>query len=117
LDVVRIKPGTPGVFVPDDVTEPTVIVTVAEIATSGAASIEHPALCDRHGGPITTGSDRERGLVPTSAHYPLRLTASVSATQGRRSLRGVALLHGERESIAFGLWRRTAAIFIRESGF
>ena len=117
LDVNRIAADTPGVFIPDDLTEPDVLLAVSEFAASGAPSIEIAVLSSRHGGPISVNSDRDRGLVPALAHYPVRMDAELGAARYPRSLRGVAVLEGRRESFAIRLWRRAGSILVRESGF
>ena len=117
LEAARISIGTTGLFIADDATEENVSVTVADIAKSGARSIEIAALASPHGGPIEVRSERQRGLVPLSAYYFVRMQAQPRLAPISRSLRGIVVLDGQRESIAVSLWRRAAGILVRESGF
>ena len=117
LDVNRIAAGTRGVFIPDDPTEPDVALAVSEVGATGAPSIEIAALASRHGGPIAVNAGHDRGLVPVLAHYPVRMDVAPGAVRAPRSLRGVAVLEGRRESFAIRLWRRAGGILVRESGF
>jgi putative peptide zinc metalloprotease protein len=117
LDVQRISQGTQGVFIPDDPTERTVPVSVTEVAASAAPTIETVTLTAPHGGPIAVNYERGRGLVPSSANYPVRMAVSLPSLKLARSLRGSVVLHGRRESFALRMWRRAAGILVRESGF
>ncbi len=117
LDVSRIEAGTQGRFIPDDLTHPSFGVVVTDIGASGVSVIDIEALTSVHGGPIAVANKRDRGLVPTAGYYPIRLSAEARHVPVLRSLKGLVVLDGTRESMAGRTWRRAAGILVRERGF
>lgn len=117
LDMPRIPVGTKGWFIPEDPTEPSHEVTVVQIDSAGANHIDIEALADTQGGPVAVSAGTGHELTPAGANYAIRLRADPPARPPVRSLRGLAVLDGLRESMAERLWRRAMGILVRESGF
>lgn len=120
-DVARLGPQATGRFMPELPGAASLDVTLSAIANAGANDIELPELASVHGGPIAVrphASDgRGKRLAPVTANYLATMTVDGLAPPPGLSVRGYAVLDGARESIAGRVWRHTAAVFIRESGF
>ncbi|MGL4397162.1 MAG: biotin/lipoyl-binding protein [Hyphomicrobium sp.] len=120
-DMTRLAAGASGNFVPDAAEERTVLVTLKDVARSGAQSIELPELASLHGGPIAVrpmASDGgERRLVPVEAQYLAVLDVDKATALPRHSLRGVIHIDGEAQSFLARMFRQVASVLVRESGF
>ncbi|MCH5051736.1 HlyD family efflux transporter periplasmic adaptor subunit [Pectobacterium aquaticum] len=114
----RAKTGMQGDFIADDPAYPRLAVQLKDIAPTGTAWLQQEMLAsDRHG-PIAVRRDRDHNPQPVQAQYRVRFAVQ----QGQfplpqQPLRGSVILEGETESILGAVWRRIAAIGIRESGF
>jgi putative peptide zinc metalloprotease protein len=117
-DVVRIRAGTEGVFVPDDIFRPAYPVKVATISQSGSSAIEIPALTSEYGGRIGVQPDQSGLLVPVQSQFLLEL-AALGPVEGKREqeVRGIVKLDGTPRSFAGRVWRQVARVLVRESGF
>lgn len=119
-DSARLSPNAAGWFVPDDISQPKLPVTLAAIAEAGAREIEVPQLSSQHHGAIAVhvaSEGKRQRLVPVSAQYAVVATIDGDIFVPPRSVQGVMLLHGEGVSFAERMWRRVLMVLFREAGF
>ncbi|KHN50290.1 HlyD family efflux transporter periplasmic adaptor subunit [Pectobacterium fontis] len=113
----RAKTGMTGQFIADDPAYPPLTVELKEIAPTGVAYLQQEMLAsDRHG-PIAVRRDRDNHPQPIQAQYRVRFVIQDKQALPPQPLRGSVILEGERESLLGALWRKVAALGIRESGF
>lgn len=110
-----LLPGQAARFVADGGQHRVVRCRVGAIDGLNLPVLEQPLLASTYGGPIAVEA-RERGLVPQSAIFRVRLDACDSARAPLRELAGVARLQGERHSLLELGLSRLAAIVRREGG-
>lgn len=120
-DVSRIGKGSAGRFVPDLVAWPSFGIHLEDVAKAGAATIEMPELTSQHGGAIAVrprgGEAGSKRLVPVNANYLATMSVTDDTPHPGFSVRGVAVIEGQAQSIAGRAWRRVASVLVRESGF
>ncbi|MEI7375013.1 HlyD family efflux transporter periplasmic adaptor subunit [Dickeya chrysanthemi] len=114
----RAKAGMTGAFIADDPAYPRLAVQLKDIAPTGTAWLQQEMLAsDRHG-PIAVRRDRDHNPQPVQAQYRVRFAVQEGQfSPPQQPLRGSVILEGEKESILGAVWRRIAALGIRESGF
>ncbi|MFG0721244.1 HlyD family efflux transporter periplasmic adaptor subunit [Pseudomonas sp. GLN_6] len=114
----RVEPGSNGHFIASaDPLRPALAVTLSEVDTTGAPYLDQAALASDHGGPIAVRRDEQQRAQPLQAQYGVRLTPQEPGVPLTQPQLGVAILDGRRESIIAAVWRRVAALGVRESGF
>lgn len=117
-DLWRVKPGTEGHFVADDVLRDSLPVSLKEVDANGVSYIDQEALVSDHKGPIAIRRDEEKRAQPLQAQYGAQFVLENGASEAiGHPLRGLVVLDGEGESLLSAAWRRMAAIGVRESGF
>ncbi|MBL0868474.1 HlyD family efflux transporter periplasmic adaptor subunit [Pectobacterium carotovorum] len=116
--LMRTQEGMQGIFLTDDPAFPRLDVTLHDIAPTGSAYLQQEMLAsDRHG-PIAVRRDRDHNPQPVQAQYRVRfIIQEEKFLPLQQPLRGSVILEGEKESILGTVWRRVAALGIRESGF
>ncbi|WP_233971134.1 HlyD family efflux transporter periplasmic adaptor subunit [Pectobacterium versatile] len=116
--LMRTQEGMQGIFLTDDPAFPRLDVTLHDIAPTGSAYLQQEILAsDRHG-PIAVRRDRDHNPQPVQAQYRVRfIVQEEQFLPLQQPLRGSVILEGEKESILGTVWRRVAALGIRESGF
>ncbi len=116
--LTRAKAGMTGDFIADDPAYPRLTVQLKDIAPTGTAWLQQEMLAsDRHG-PIAVRRDRDHNPQPVQAQYRVRfMVQEEQFLPPQQPLRGSVILEGEKESILGAVWRRVAALGIRESGF
>lgn len=114
----RIEAGAQGRFIASaDPWLPSVPVRLTEVDVTGSAYLDQPALASDQGGPIAVRRDAQQRPEPQQAQYGVRLVPRDERAAPRQSLLGVVVLEGRGESILGAIWRRMAALGVRESGF
>lgn len=119
-DSSRLSVNAAGWFIPDDLSQPRLPVTLAAIAEAGAREIDLPQLSSQHRGAIAVHvatEDKRRRLVPVSAQYAVVARIGDVAFFPGRSVQGVMLLDGTGVSFAERAWRRVLMVLFREAGF
>jgi len=116
-DLWRLAPGASGRFVADDPMRPAWPVELLEVDANGVAAIDQEALTSDHHGPIAVRRDENRRPEPVQAQYGVRLQLLQEQPAPSHPIRGVAVLQGRSESLLGTVWRRMAALGVRESGF
>lgn len=110
----RIEPGDTAVFVPDDLTKPTIDSRLATIATYGTRTLDILELTSTYGGSIAVHETDGRALAPANAEYAV-LTEPLPQPDTRIG-RGVLVVDARPESLMSRLWRWTGRVFVREFG-
>lgn len=114
----RVEPGSSGHFIASaDPLRPALAVTLDEVDTTGAAYLDQAALASDHGGPIAVRRDEQQRAQPLQAQYGVQLAPQQALTAPTQPQLGIVILDGRRESILGTIWRRVAALGVRESGF
>ncbi|MEN0105326.1 MAG: biotin/lipoyl-binding protein [Pseudomonas sp.] len=113
----RVAPGAEGRFVADDPARQAPRVRLEEVDATGVAQLQLEALSSDHHGPIAVRRNAQQQAEPVQAQYGARLQVLDAFAPPAQPLRGVAVIEGRGESVLGGLWRRLAALGVRESGF
>lgn len=116
-DLARLKSGTTGRFIPDDLTRPSIPVTLASVARSGASQIDIPELASVYGGRVSVETDASQKLTPVGAQYLVELKPHDVGGSPNQVIRGVVELSGQSTSILTRIVRASLQVLIRESGF
>lgn len=113
----RVEPGAEGRFIFDDPARASIGVRLSEVDTTGTSSIQLEALISDYQGPIAIQRDAEGRAQPVQGQYGVRLQVNDSQLRVNQPLRGQVVLQARSESLFSAIWRRVAALGIRESGF
>ncbi len=115
-DLWRIFTGSTGTFVPEMPLRQSLSVRVDTVATSGASEIEIADLASVNTGRIEVSPAEGRRLVPTSAQYLVRMSATSTGNNTELSVRGVVVAEGKAESLLAASWRQVVKVLLRETG-
>ena len=117
--VWRVREGAPARFVPDDIALPSRDATVTSMALTSSEALDQIELVAEYGGRVATRPDARKRPIPVDAQYSLRakLADGVDQPYLARTVPGVLIVEGARESILAGLWRQVLKVLVRESGF
>nr|WP_067290106.1 HlyD family efflux transporter periplasmic adaptor subunit [Marinobacterium profundum] len=113
----RVETGAKGQFIADDPLRTALRVHLTHISATGTAYLEIESLASDHAGPIAVRRDAQQRAQPLQAQYRVSLALEEAGALPTQPLRGLVVLQGRQESILGTLWRRLAALAIRESGF
>ncbi|MDR7035668.1 putative peptide zinc metalloprotease protein [Methylobacterium sp. BE186] len=116
----RLRAGAAGTFVPDDLTAPSLPVTLASVSRAASATVEIPYLASHLGGPVSVREEKGVGPVPVEAQYTAILeppSEGLRLSESPAVVRGVVTVAGTPESLAGRAVRRIVAVLVRESGF
>ncbi|GFM56820.1 Peptidase M50 [Pseudomonas cichorii] len=113
----RITPGDKGRFIADDPMRGSLPVELLEVDANGVSYLDQEALTSDHRGPIAVRRDENQRAEPVQGQYGVRLKVLEDIEAPTQPLRGVAVLQGRSESLLGAVWRRLAALGVRESGF
>lgn len=114
----RIEVGAQGSFIASaDPWMSSLPVNVVEVDVTGSIYLDRPALASDQGGPIAVSRDAMQRPIPEQGQYGVRLVPQSEVQAPRQPQVGVVVLEGESESILGAIWRRVAALGVRESGF
>jgi putative peptide zinc metalloprotease protein len=117
-DVHRVSSGARGRFVPDTSDAPSYDVSIIDVATAAAATLDILEVSSTYGGAIATTSDRHSGQVSSVGQYGVRARVVHGGEQvAKQRLRGVIVFSATAESLALRGMRHVARVLIRESGF
>ncbi|PKM13862.1 MAG: peptidase M50 [Gammaproteobacteria bacterium HGW-Gammaproteobacteria-5] len=114
----RIEVGAQGLFIASaDPWLPGLPVQLTEVDVTGSAYLDQPALASDQGGPIAVSRDAQQRPAPQQGQYGVRFVPQDELQAPRQPQVGVVVLQGRGESILGAIWRRVAALGVRESGF
>jgi putative peptide zinc metalloprotease protein len=118
-DLWRLRPGSAGVFLPEDLLRDGLPVTLREAAPAGARSIEIPLLSSAHGGKVETWPQTKAGDLPPvhASHLILfDVAGSIGARPPGQVLRGTVRVEAAPQSYAARAWRHVLRVLVQESG-
>lgn len=113
----RVEPGAEGFFFADDPARTAPQVRLEEVDATAAAHLQLEALASDHQGPIAVRRNAAQESEPLQAQYGVHLQVMEEIPAPHQPLRGVVILAGQGESVLGFVWRRVAALGVRESGF
>lgn len=113
-DASRLSEGAEGVFVPTDISRPTLKVTVSGIGVTAVDRLEIAQLASVHGGAIAATKDARGNLVPNAAQHAVVATLQDTSSIYRQEVSGFLVMDGEPESILSRVWRQVTRVLIRE---
>ena len=116
-DVGRLKVGAAGRFYPENANWGPVRIRIFDIEAAGIRYLDSLYPASTHGGNLAVRETGEKGLVPVTATYKVRLKIEGKSNLPNHVIRGTALINGERESLVGKVGRQLMAIYHRESGF
>ncbi|WMD18981.1 HlyD family efflux transporter periplasmic adaptor subunit [Achromobacter seleniivolatilans] len=129
-DLHRLQAGGHARFLPEDPGQESIALVISDIAATATRRLSAaPELSSTHGGAVpamqapnnSARPDPEsQGLVPERAVYRLTLRPADSgnaALPRLQAMRGITVVDGQAESLLLRVWRRGAAIAVRELGF
>lgn len=113
----RLATGETGRFIADDAGRAAISVRLTAIAPTGASVLDRETLASDRGGPIAVRRDDQSRPRPVQAWYSVEMEPEPGSAVVQQPLRGVVLINGHAESLFSSVWRRVAALGLRESGF
>jgi putative peptide zinc metalloprotease protein len=113
-DLARVHPGASGRFYPENGDAP-VELTVASIGTASVRTLDVQDLASINGGGVAVRKDRDGKLVPESAIYRTTLVPTGPSAPITKRLRGTVTIDADRSGLIGRIYRRAAALVIRES--
>lgn len=117
-DWLRLRPGAAGTFYPHDVTRSGMAGEVIDIEPTVMRDLRPVAeLASVYGGDIAALSDSQRRLVPEQAVYRVVLRLAADEPPVTQAITGTVALSGEPQSLLVRIWRRVAAVAVREFSF
>lgn len=115
-DLPRVHPGADATFFPEN-NEETVALTVASVSPAAVAELDAPEIASINGGGVAVRKSEAGKLVPDMAVYKVRLLPKQAMTTIVRKQRGAVEIKGDDVALLSRIYRRVAAIIIRETGF
>jgi putative peptide zinc metalloprotease protein len=118
-DLQRLQEGAGGRFLANSGDVPPIDVEIVSIDAVASDELPFVELHSDLGGPVASRKDPETDVYRTErAHYRMQLRP-LEPLEGFVSHRqlGVVAIEGEAMSLGKKVWRRVAAVVIRESGF
>jgi putative peptide zinc metalloprotease protein len=112
--VTRLREGSSGHFIPDDLFRPKLAVSLTNIAAVGGRKLEQPMLASPLGGPIAAEQDRDGEILALSGQHKLQFKVEGPAPD--ELVRGIVRIEANPESIAAAAWRNVMRVVIREAG-
>ena len=113
-DVARVHPGATGHFYPAN-GEGSIALRVISVSPASVRTLETVELSSLYGGALPARKDAAGKIVPAEAVYATVLAVDGPAGVPARRLQGYIAIEADRESISLRLYRRAAAIVIREA--
>jgi putative peptide zinc metalloprotease protein len=117
-DAWRIDDAASGVFVPDDITQPSREGRIVERAAAALQFLDQPSLASINGGAIAVNEDASKRLRPRAALYRMRFVARVDNSLQRdlpQPLRGEMVITARSTSFLGGVTRFFTRVLRREA--
>lgn len=110
--------GAKGEFITQFGEKLSTTFTLMDKTEQAVNELIYPELSNDHHGGIDTRMDRKnQKLIPTNAHYQLRLVPTTAINEQALRWVGVVVIEGKPMSYLEKLWKTTISVLIRESGF
>ncbi len=117
-DIERLKVGSAGVFVFENLDDKTSEVSLLSIGLSNATGRELHYLASTNDGAIEMKTSQQGQSTPAQTHYPVTLVARGRVTKfWPHEARGTIVIDGKRVSLAGRFFKHIASVLIRETGF
>jgi putative peptide zinc metalloprotease protein len=116
IDLPRIAKGNTATFIPDDLTSPSIVMTIASIAETSSQIIDLAPLASTYGGDIAVIDNGQHALAPVTAQYGIKTEALEVGEAPTSVQRGVLRISAKSESLATAMTRQVLKVLIRESG-
>lgn len=117
FNLAQIKVGDSAEFVPDELELAPLAAHVVEIERANLPVLHVPYLQSTYGGKVAVRIDEDGNNIPEKSVFRLVLALQDLPAETDRVIRGVAVIDGVASSIAGRVYKRVAAVLIRESGF
>lgn len=115
-DIARIRAGGEARFSPENGEAP-VKLTVREVSPAAVPLLESPELASVNGGGVPVRKGKDGQMKPEAAVYRVTLApADGTALPPVAIRRGTVRIAAAPVSLAEGIWRRAAAVVMREAG-
>jgi putative peptide zinc metalloprotease protein len=119
-DLVRLKAGNAGAFIPEDPRRSAFDVRLSEIGAVGVQTIDIAALASPYGGKVETWPQSKTGeLTPVNASHLVMLDVTGSIPDRNvpeQVLRGTVRVDARPESLLSRVTRHVLRVLVRESG-
>jgi putative peptide zinc metalloprotease protein len=117
-DLWRVRDGQVGNFIPDNFLLPRIGVRIASIANAAIETLDQVELVANFGGQVTAHVDAQGRAVPEMAQYPIRaaVVGVLPPDMLQKSVVGVLIVEGDRESVLARVSRQVLRVLVRESG-
>jgi len=113
-DLDRVVPGAHARFIPVD--GPSFNLVVSEIASTSTRSLEVAELASIYEGPIAVRRpDASSGLIPEAAIYRVLLTGESPLPASASRIAGEVVIDAPARSALMTVYRRAAAVLLREA--
>ena len=116
-ELALIEPGDAAKFVPDEIEIAAIAAKVVAIERANLRSLHIPYLQSTFGGKVAVRQDDNGNQIPEQSVFRMTLHLDELPKIENRVIRGVAKVEGKPASLASRIYRRVAAVLIRESGF
>jgi putative peptide zinc metalloprotease protein len=113
----RLSGESVGVFVPDTPERTRVNCAHTVVDQVQVVQLDHATVSSLYGGSIPAQRLRDGRVVPLQPTFRVRLEGCDLISSPSSEVAGIALLHGERRSLAGEGWRRVVALWQREAGW
>jgi putative peptide zinc metalloprotease protein len=115
-DIGRIRRGEAAYFSPEN-GEAHVPLIVLDVSPSAVPLLEAPELASVHGGGVPVRREADGRLKPEAAVYRVTFSLAEGTPVPEAGIRrGTVRIDAAPVSLAEGVWRRAAAIVMREAG-
>ncbi len=114
-DIARIHSGETARFRPEN-GEATVRLVVRNVSPGAVPLVDRPELASIHGGGVPVRREADGRLKPEAAVYRVTFALPDGKPAGFGIRRGTVRIDAEPVSLAGRMWRRAAAVVMREAG-
>lgn len=114
-DIARIRVGDTARFSPEDGEAPLPL-RVTEISPGATPQLDTPELASVYGGGVAARREPDGALKPQAAVYRVALSLPDGVPSSFGIRRGTVRIAAEPMSLAERIWRRAAAVVMREAG-
>lgn len=115
-DIARVHPGEAATFSPDNGSARIPLV-VRSVGAGALGTLDEPELASIYGGGVAVRREPDGRLVPETAVYRVLLDLAGDTPHAATELRrGTVRIAGDAVSPIARIWRRVAAVVLREAG-
>jgi len=117
--IARMSEGQTGYYIPDGFFNERIPVRVSAIAAIAEVNLAETVLADFEGGLIPVTREEDGAIKPHGTWFRVEFQIATEDDDFHlyNKSRGVTVVEAERRSFASRIFRQTASVLIRESGF